>query len=73
LSALVTNATFYQSSTELNPIEMYWGWAKYRYRSLGDGSFAIAKTLVPEILDTCETTTIRKFFRKSWRYMDAYR
>ncbi|KAH6879968.1 hypothetical protein BKA70DRAFT_1127028 [Coprinopsis sp. MPI-PUGE-AT-0042] len=57
---------------ELNPIEMYWGWLKIRYRALADGSWATAKRLVPELLDECSTKTIRAFFRKAWRYMDAY-
>jgi len=37
-----------------------------------DGSFPTANILVPEILDGCPTKTIREFFRKIWRYMDAY-
>jgi len=37
-----------------------------------DGRFATTKTLVPMCLDLCKVTTIRKFFRKSWRYLDAY-
>ncbi|KIJ28802.1 hypothetical protein M422DRAFT_269851 [Sphaerobolus stellatus SS14] len=58
---------------ELNPIEMYWGWTKIRVRVASDGTFPKAKELVPEILDSCPVKTIRAFFRKSWRYMDAYR
>jgi hypothetical protein len=75
---------------ELNPIEMLWGYAKYRtdfissrcslsyilcsgYRNASDGKFATAKVLVPQCLDLCDTITIRRFFRKTWRYMDAYR
>ncbi|KAH7925369.1 hypothetical protein BV22DRAFT_1011364 [Leucogyrophana mollusca] len=75
---------------ELNPIEMVWGYAKYRefpacapsfpvsflspgYRNASDGKFTTAKVLVPQCLDMCDTLTIRRFFRKSWRYMDAYR
>ena len=78
-----------QFHCELNPIEMLWGYGKYRacisldravlaspllsgYHTLADGRFATAKTLVPKCLDLCELTTIRKFFRKSWRYLDAY-
>ena len=38
-----------------------------------DGSFPTAKCLVPEILDNCPAKTIHAFFRKSWRYMDAYK
>ncbi|KAG2043995.1 hypothetical protein BDR03DRAFT_343771 [Suillus americanus] len=29
--------------------------------------------LVPELLDACPTKVIRAFYRKTWRYMDAYR
>jgi hypothetical protein len=43
------------------------------YRKASDGKFATAKVLVPQCLDMCETLTIRRFFRKTWRYMDAYR
>src|SRR5882762_1231745 len=72
---------------ELNPIEMLWGYAKYRkslvyyiyrcsffsgYRNVSNGKFATAKRIVPECLDMCNTLTIRRFFRKAWRYMDAY-
>ncbi|KAG2743881.1 hypothetical protein P692DRAFT_201722673 [Suillus brevipes Sb2] len=58
---------------ELNPIEMYWGWVKTRFRSAADGTFLTAKRIVPELLDACPIKTIRAFYRKSWRYMDAYR
>ncbi|KAG0708421.1 hypothetical protein DFH29DRAFT_892416 [Suillus ampliporus] len=43
------------------------------YRKASDGKFTTAKVLVPQCLDMCETLTIRRFFRKMWRYMDAYR
>jgi len=42
-------------------------------RAASDGTLPTAKRLVPEILDNCPVKTIRAFFRKSWRYMDAYR
>lgn len=75
---------------ELNPIEMLWGYAKYRaylrsvsgyiadikptgYRLASDGKFKTAQKLVPQCLDLCGILTIRRFFRKTWRYMDAYR
>ncbi|KAI0092204.1 hypothetical protein BDY19DRAFT_928836 [Irpex rosettiformis] len=57
---------------EFNPIEMYWGWVKRRFRCLADGTFKTGKELLPTLLDSCETRIIRAFFRKSWRYMDAY-
>ncbi|KAF8595329.1 hypothetical protein BDV93DRAFT_575517 [Ceratobasidium sp. AG-I] len=47
---------------ELNPIEMYWGYAKQRFRPKCNGSFPLAKKLVPECLDACSVTTIRRFF-----------
>lgn len=43
------------------------------YRSLADGKFATTKTLVPKCLDSYGLITIRKFFQKSWRYLDAYK
>jgi len=39
---------------------------------LANGRFATAKVLVPQCLDLCELITIRQFFQKSWRYIDAY-
>ena len=43
------------------------------FRNASDRKFMTAKTLVPQCLDLCDTTTIRQFFRKCWCYMDAYR
>jgi len=43
------------------------------FRMVADGTFQTAKRLVPEILNDCPVKTIRAFFRKTWRYMDAYR
>ncbi|EGO18931.1 hypothetical protein SERLADRAFT_443479 [Serpula lacrymans var. lacrymans S7.9] len=57
---------------ELNPIEMLWGFMKYRYRKVSDGKFSTAKVLVPQCLNMCDTITIRRFFCKTWRYMDSY-
>jgi hypothetical protein len=42
------------------------------YRCLGDGTFKMARQLVPELLNACEVKTICAFYRKAWRYMDAY-
>ncbi|KIM64706.1 hypothetical protein SCLCIDRAFT_114552 [Scleroderma citrinum Foug A] len=58
---------------KLNPIEMYWEWVKACFCTATDGTFQTARHLVPEILDACPIKTICAFFRKSWRYMDAYR
>jgi hypothetical protein len=43
------------------------------YRNLADGRFATARALIPQCLDACELITIRKFFQKTWRYIDAYK
>ena len=42
------------------------------YRNVADGQFPTAKLLVPQCLDSCGLITIRKFFQKTWRYIDAY-
>src|SRR5258708_6992669 len=42
------------------------------YRASTDGKFKTAKALVPQCLDSCDLVTIHRFFRKTWRYMDAY-
>ena len=43
------------------------------FRIASDGKFPTAKILVPKCLDMADVFTIRRFFHKSWRYMDAYR
>src|SRR5260221_14134129 len=43
------------------------------YRNLANGRFATTRVLVPQCLDACKLVTIRRFFQKSWRYLDAYR
>jgi hypothetical protein len=58
---------------ELNPIERYWGWGKQEFRERCNGTLAHAKEILPQCLDSCPVNTIQHFFRKSWRYMDAYR
>jgi len=42
------------------------------YRLVSNSKLATAKVLIPEILDSVNTRLIRKFFRKTWRYMDVY-
>jgi hypothetical protein len=39
---------------------------------MADGRFATARVLVPQCLDSCSVTMIRRFFQKAWRYIDAY-
>ncbi|KAJ3507789.1 hypothetical protein NMY22_g16822 [Coprinellus aureogranulatus] len=58
---------------ELNPIEMYWGWAKYRYRQEQKPTFAHAKLAAEKWLDACPADVIRRFVNRSWRFMSAYR
>jgi hypothetical protein len=43
------------------------------YHNLSDGKFATTKALILECLDSCGLITIRRFFQKSWRYLDAYK
>ncbi|PCH44458.1 hypothetical protein WOLCODRAFT_154500 [Wolfiporia cocos MD-104 SS10] len=38
---------------ELNPIEMYWDWCKYRYREVPKKTFAEAKKVAIEKLNAC--------------------
>ena len=58
---------------ELNFIEMYWGATKLKVRRLCDYSMKTLVKNVPIILDSIPLGLIRRFVRKSWRYMDAYR
>lgn len=57
---------------ECNFIERYWGFAKRETRRICSYNFADLLIQVPEVLISVPVTTIRKFARKSWRYMDAY-
>ncbi|KAF9503576.1 hypothetical protein BS47DRAFT_1374469 [Hydnum rufescens UP504] len=43
---------------ELNPIEMYWGYAKYRYHEIFKTTFADAKAAAQSCLDACPLDTI---------------
>ncbi|KIL70111.1 hypothetical protein M378DRAFT_96383, partial [Amanita muscaria Koide BX008] len=58
---------------ELNPIEMYWGWVKYRYRETPKNGFADAKLQAIKYLDACPDDVIRRFINRSFRFMSAYR
>ncbi|OAX33907.1 hypothetical protein K503DRAFT_869249 [Rhizopogon vinicolor AM-OR11-026] len=58
---------------ELNTIEMYWGWCKYRYREVPKKTFEDAKRCAEEQFDACPTEVIRRFIKRSWSFMSAYR
>jgi hypothetical protein len=58
---------------EFNWIERYWGNAKMYARKNCDYSLQGLRNTVPVALNRIDVLTMRKFARKSWRYMDAYR
>jgi hypothetical protein len=58
---------------EFNYIEMFWGAAKAWSRANCTFNFNDHVKLVPKALNSVALSKIRKFARKSYRYMDAYR
>ena len=58
---------------ELNYIENYQGAAKLYIRENCDYTWKGLNETVPKALDSVNLITIRKYARKSFRYMDAYR
>ena len=58
---------------EFNYIEMFWGAAKAWSRSNCTGDFNDHVKIAPKALDSVAVSKIRKFARKSYRDMDAYR
>lgn len=57
---------------ELNPIEMFWGFAKGRYRQVKKSSFAMAQEEAVKALDSCTQDTMRRFCNRTFRFLDAY-
>lgn len=58
---------------EFNFIELYWGAAKAYARRNCDYTFRGCQALLPEALRSVSVPSIRRFARKCFRYMDAYR
>ena len=57
---------------ECNFIEQYWGFLKWVTRQSCNYNYKDLLKEIPKVLTSVPITTIRKFSRKSWRYMDAY-
>ena len=58
---------------ELNFIESFWGSAKQYARQNCNYSWTGLNQIVPDALDSVSVNKIRKFARRSYRYMSAYR
>jgi hypothetical protein len=58
---------------EFNWIERYWCNTKRKVRKSCDYSFKTLVTTVPKCLDEVDVITMRRYARKSFRYIDAYR
>ena len=52
---------------------MFWGAAKRYARNNCDYSFRALEKIVPEALNSVSLEQIRRYARRSWRFMDAYR
>jgi hypothetical protein len=57
---------------ELNYIEMYWGAVKQYARANCNYTWKGLQQVVPEALNSVPLKQIRKYARRSFRYMDAY-
>ncbi|CAG8679038.1 7894_t:CDS:1, partial [Ambispora gerdemannii] len=50
----------------------YWSFVKWETRQLCNYNYTDLLRRIPEVLISVPLTTIHKFARKSWRYMDTY-
>ena len=57
---------------ECNPIERLWGWCKRVVRQKCDSTFSSLRGNVVSTLDGARVGIIRSFYRKAWRFMEAY-
>jgi len=58
---------------EFNFIEMYWGALKYYCREHCDYSLTKLLPTIKAAMEHVKLASIRRYTRKCWRYMDAYR
>ena len=58
---------------ELNPIECYWGSLKVNTRANCDYSWKGLQQTVPASFSSVSLSSIRKWFRQCWHYMQAYK
>ena len=63
----------YTGNSRATYFQMYWGAAKKYTRDNCNYTWSGLQITVPKALDSVPLITIRKFARKSWRYMDIYR
>lgn len=61
---------------ELNCIERYWSRVKWHARQYCDGTLKGLKRTAKDAIvmspETCDLPLIRRYFRTSWRWVDAY-
>src|SRR5438045_9766123 len=62
----------YTGNSRATYFRMYWGAAKKYTRDNCNYTWSGLQITVPKALDSVPLITIRKFARKSWRYMDIY-